>query len=410
MKLNITLPKFLRIGVLPLVLIALMGIAFVVALIRYIYGIGAISDLSYSYPWGFWISFDLFTGVVISSGGFLMAGTVYILRIKAFQPLLRPSVLTAFLGYIMVAVALLVDLGHPERIWYMMIHWNHTSVLLEIGICVMSYLTVLAIEFAPVVLERFPVLHKIAHFIHKFIMPFVILGVVLSTLHQSSLGSLLLIQPTKLHPLWWTPILPILFFNSAIAVGLSMIILESSLSSRYFQRGLETHLLAKLAKAIPYVLGVYLVLKFGELAVAGDLGYLFTSGVMSILFWAEILIGVITPIVWFSIPKNRETPSLLLTGAVITLFGLILNRFNVSWLAVKHPDPLFYLPTFMSNVKYFPTLPEVSVSLGIFSAGILAFGLIAKYFSVFESEEHGHVPAQEHAPEHAPLHSPATGD
>ncbi|GIK08757.1 MAG: formate dehydrogenase [Anaerolineaceae bacterium] len=386
MKLNLTLPKFLRIGTLPLVLIVLAAIAAVVAMARYAYGIGAISDLSYSYPWGFWISFDLFTGVVISSGGFLMAGTVYILRIKEFQPLLRPAVLTALLGYIMVAVALLVDLGQPLRIWYMMIYWNHTSVLLEIGICVMSYLTVLAIEFAPVVMERFPKLHKAAHFIHKFIMPFVILGVVLSTLHQSSLGSLLLIQPQKLHPLWWTPILPILFFTSAIAVGLAMIILESSLSSRYFQRGLETHLLAKLAKAIPVVLVVYALIKFGDLIVAGDLGYLFTSGWMSVLFWAEILIGVVFPIVWFSIPKNRSNPNLLLTGAIVTLLGLILNRFNVSWFAVKHPDPLFYLPTFMGNVKYFPTLPEVAVSIGIFSAGILAFGLIAKYFPVFEDE------------------------
>ncbi len=402
MKLNLTLHPRLRLNFSPLVwvLLGLMAFAFVNAMIRYAYGIGPISDLSYAYPWGFWISFDLFTGVVISSGGFLMAGTVYILRIKEFQPLLRPSVLTAFLGYIMVAVALLVDLGQPLRIWYMMIHWNHTSVLLEIGICVMSYLTVLAIEFAPVVLERFPTLHKVAHFIHKFIMPFVILGVVLSTLHQSSLGSLLLIQPTKLHPLWWTPILPILFFNSAIAVGLAMIILESSLSSRYFQRGLETHLLAKLAKAIPYVLGFYLVLKFGELVVAGDLSYLFSSGIMSVLFWAEILMGVVTPIVWFSLKKNRETPGPLLTGAVITLVGLIFNRFNVSWFAIKHPDPLFYLPTFMGNVDYFPTLPEVSISLGIFSAGILAFGLISKYFPVFESEEHAHSAAP----------APATGD
>jgi Ni/Fe-hydrogenase subunit HybB-like protein len=386
MKLNITLPKFLRIGVLPATLIVLMGIAFVTAIVRYIFGIGAISDLSYSYPWGFWISFDLFTGVVISSGGFLMAGSVYILGLKEFKPLLRPSVLTAFLGYIMVAVALLVDLGHPERIWYMMIHWNHTSVLLEIGICVMSYLTVLAIEFAPVVLERFPALHKIAHLIHKFIMPFVILGVVLSTLHQSSLGSLLLIQPAKLHPLWWTPILPILFFTSAISVGLAMIIFESSLSSRYFQRGLETHLLEKLAKAVPVVLMIYALLKFGELAVAGELGLLFTSGAMSILFWAEILISVVTPTIWFSIKKNRQSPGAVLAGAIILLVGMILNRFDVSWFAVKHPDPLFYVPTFMSNVKYFPTLPEVAVSVGIFSAGIMAFGLLAKYFPVFESE------------------------
>ena len=221
----------------------------------YAIGIGAISDLSNSYPWGFWISFDLFTGVAIGSGAFVMAAIVYIFELKEFQPLLRPSVLTGFLGYIMVVIALLVDLGHPERIWYMMIHWNHTSVLLEIGICVMSYLTVLAIEFAPVVLEGFPKLHKWAHLIHKFIMPFVILGVVLSTLHQSSLGSLLLIQPTKLHPLWWTPILPIMFFISAISVGMAMIILESSLSSRYFKRGLELHLLEKLAKALPYRFG-----------------------------------------------------------------------------------------------------------------------------------------------------------
>ena len=355
---------------------------------RYAFGIGAISDLSYSYPWGFWISFDLFTGVVISSGGFLMAGTVYILGIKEFQPMLRPSVLTALLGYIMVAIALLVDLGQPLRIWYMMIHWNHTSVLLEIGICVMSYLTVLAIEFAPVVLEKFPKLHHVAHLIHKFIMPFVIVGVVLSTLHQSSLGSLLLIQPTKLHPLWWTPILPIMFFSSAIAVGMAMIIFESSLSSRYFQRGLETHLLAKLAKGLPIALGIYALLKFGELAVAGALGLLFTSGIMSVLFWAEILIGVVTPIVWFSIEKNRTSPNGLLTGAVIVLLGMILNRFDVSWFAVKHPDPLFYLPTFMGNGDYFPTLPEVSVSIGIFAAGIMAFGLTAKYFPVFEDEHH----------------------
>ena len=390
MKLNLTVQPRFRLNFSPLVwiLLTLMGIAFVVAMMRYAFGIGVISDLSYSYPWGFWISFDLFTGVAISSGGFLMAGTVYILRIKEFEPLLRPSVLTAFIGYVMVAIALLVDLGQPLRIWYMMIHWNGTSVLLEIGICVMLYLTVLAIEFAPVALEGFK-LQKWAHLIHKFIMPFVILGVVLSTLHQSSLGSLLLIQPSKLHPLWWTPILPIMFFTSAISIGLAMIILESSLSSRYFQRGLETHLLAKLAKAIPIVLVIYGLLKFGELAVAGDLGYLFTSGTMSILFWAEILIGIITPIVWFSIKKNRESANGLLTGAIIVLGGMILNRFNVSWFAVKHPDPMFYMPTFMSNVKYFPTLPEVAVSFGIFAAGILAFGLAAKYLPVFESE-HSH--------------------
>ncbi len=387
MKLDLTVTPRLRFKLSPLawILLTLMGIAFIVSMIRYAFGIGAISDLSYSYPWGFWISFDLFTGVAISSGGFLMAGLVYILHIDEFKPLLRPSVLTAFLGYIMVAVALLVDLGHPERIWYMMIHWNHTSVLLEIGICVMSYLTVLAIEFSPVVFEGIR-LNKIAQFIHKFIIPFVILGVVLSTLHQSSLGSLLLIQPAKLHPLWWTPILPILFFISALAIGLGMIILESSLSSRYFKRGLESKLLAKLAKAIPIVLIVYLAIKFGEIAYSGELNSLFTSGTMSLLFWLEIILSALVPIAWFAFKQNRESANRMLLGAVILLLGMILNRFNVSWFAVRHPDPLTYLPTFMSNVRYLPTLPEVSVSLGIFSAGILAFGLAVKYLPVFDSE------------------------
>jgi Ni/Fe-hydrogenase subunit HybB-like protein len=386
MKVNIAINRRLHIRPLPLVLVGLIGVAIVTAMVRYINGIGSISDLSYSYPWGFWISFDLFTGVAISSGAFLMAAVVYIFELKQFRPLLRPTVLTGFLGYIMVVLALLVDLGHPERIWYMIIHMNHTSVLLEIGICVMTYLTVLAIEFAPVAFEGLK-WQKFAHFIHRFIMPFVILGVVLSTLHQSSLGSLLLIQPEKLYPLWWTPILPILFFISAVAIGLAMIIFESVLSSHYFRRGLETSLLAKLSRAIPFVLAIYALVRFGQLTIAGDLKYLFTSGLMSILFWVEILFGVIAPIILFSIPRVRLSERGLFIGAISILVGMILNRFDVSWFAVRHPDPLTYLPTFMGNVHYIPTLPEVFLSIGIFSAGILAFGLAVKYLPVFEDEE-----------------------
>ncbi len=386
MKMKIALNPRLRIPPFVLVLLGLMGIAFVVAMVRYIFGIGAISDLSYSYPWGFWISFDLFTGVAISSGGFLMAATVYIFELKQFKPLLRPAVLTAFLGYIMVVIALLVDLGHPERIWYMMIHMNPTSVLLEIGLCVMTYLTVLAIEFAPVVFEGLK-WQKFAHLIHRFIMPFVILGVVLSTLHQSSLGSLLLIQPAKLYPLWWTPILPILFFISAVSIGLAMIILESSLSSRFLKKGLETHLLEKLGRVIPIVLGIYLVVKFGELIISGDDKYLFTGGLMSVLFWVEIFVGAVLPMILFSIRRIRQSPKGQLSTAIILLFGMILNRFDVSWFAVKHPDPLTYIPVFMNNVKYIPSLPEISVSIGIFAAGILAFGLAVKYLPVFEKTE-----------------------
>ncbi len=395
MKVQVALnPRLMRLRPNPVVMVLglLMAVGFVVAMIRYVSGIGAISNLSNTYPWGFWISFDLFTGVAISSGAFILAAVVYIFELNEFRPLLRPTVLTGFLGYIMVILALLVDLGRPERIWHMMIYWNHTSILLEIGICVMSYTAVLAIEFAPVVFEGSK-WQKFARLIHRFIMPFVILGVVLSTLHQSSLGSLLLIQPEKLFPLWWTPLLPPLFFISAISIGLAMIILESTISARYFHRGFETHLLEKLASAIPIVLAVYLVVRFVQLRLAGDFRYLFASGTMSVLFWAEIVLGSVIPIVLFSLRKVRNSPRGLLAGAIILLLGMILNRFDVSWLAIHR----------LTNVSYVPSLTEISVSVAIFSFGILAFGIAARYLPLFE-EPYGSGAAAR--PPHAPVVSP----
>lgn len=387
MKANITIQSRFRIGLFPLVLMILAGIAIVVAMIRFIHGIGAISNLSNAYPWGFWVSFDLFTGIAISSGAFVLASIIYIFELEEFHPLLRPTLLTGLLGYVMEVIALMVDLGHPERIWHYFVYQNFTSFLLFIGFYVMIYSAVMAIEFSPTVFEKLG-WDKAAQLVHRWMKPIVILGAVLSVLHQAALGSLLLIQPTKLHHLWWTPWIPTLFFVSAIVIGLTMTIFESSMSSRYFKRGLETHLLAKLARAIPFVLGLYLVMRFVQLALEGNLGLLFTSGMISILFWAEILIGVIIPMILFSIERLRQSPRWLMTGATITLLGMILNRFNISWFAVKHPDPLYYLPTFMDKVHYFPSLPEVAISAGIFSAGILAFGLAVKYLPVFEDEHH----------------------
>jgi Ni/Fe-hydrogenase subunit HybB-like protein len=387
MKMHVALDKRFRLSPLVLVLLALMGIAAIIAMVRYTLGIGAISNLSNAYPWAFWVSFDLFTGIAISSGAFVITSIVYIFELEQFRPLIRPTLLTGFLGYVMEVISLLVDLGHPERIWYYFIHQNFTSFLLAIGLYVMIYAAILLVEFAPVVFERFK-MQKLVGLIQRFMKPLVILGAVISTLHQGSLGALLLIQPAKLYPLWWTPLLPVLFFVSAISIGQAMTMLESSLSSHYFKRGLELDLLEKLGRAIPVVLGIYLLIRFIQLAVAGDLHYLFTGGWMSVLFWAEILVGAVVPLVLFSFKKVRQNPKGLLAGAVILLLGMILNRFNVSWFAVKHPDPLSYLPTFMGNVHYVPSLPEVLVSVGIFAFGILAFGLAAKYLPVFETEEH----------------------
>ena len=395
MKMQININPRLRLSPFVMVLLALMGIAFVVAMIRFAVGIGAISNLSNAYPWGFWVSFDLFTGIAISSGAFVLTALVYILELEEFRPLVRPTLLTGLLGYVMEVIALLVDLGHPERIWHYFIYQNFTSFLLAIGLYVMIYSGIMTVELAPAVLERFH-LQKLADLIKRFMKPLVIIGATISVLHQGSLGALLLIQPAKLFPLWWTPLLPALFFISAVAIAIAMTIFESSLSSRYFHRGLETHLLEKLAAIIPFVLGIYLIVRFVQLALAGDLQYLFNSGMMSILFWAEILIGSVIPLILFSIKKIRQSPRGLLTGAIILLLGMILDRFDVSWLAVKHPDPLSYIPAFMANnVHYFPSLPEISISLGIFSAGILAFGLAIKYLPIFEDED-GHHSASQH--------------
>lgn len=396
MKMQIAINPRLRLSPFVMVLLALMGIAFVVAMIRFSVGIGAISNLSNAYPWGFWVSFDLFTGIAISSGAFVLTSLAYILELEEFRPLVRPTLLTGLLGYVMEVIALLVDLGHPERIWHYFIYQNFTSFLLAIGLYVMIYSGIMMVELAPAVLERFH-LTKLADLIKRFMKPLVIIGATISVLHQGSLGALLLIQPAKLFPLWWTPTLPVLFFISAVAIALAMTIFESSVSSRYFHRGLETHLLEKLAAFIPFVVGTYLVTRFIQLALAGDLGYLFNSGLMSILFWAEIVIGSVVPLILFSFKKIRQSPSGLLTGAIILLLGIILNRFDVSWLAVKHPDPLSYIPTFMANnVHYFPSLPEVLISIGIFSFGILAFGLAIKYLPIFE-DEHGAQPSAAHS-------------
>ena len=375
MRMQIAINPRLRpnIGPVPAVLLTLMGIGVVVAIIRFIWGIGAISNLSNTYPWGFWIGFDIFTGIAISSGAFLLAAAVYIFDLKQFRPLLVPSVLTALLGYIMEVLALLVDLGRPERIWHMMIYQNFTSTMLLVGLCVMIYLAILAVEFAPTFFDGVK-MPRLAALARRFMVPVVILGVVISTIHQGSLGALLLIQPAKLFPLWWTPLLPVLFFLSSIPIGLAMVIFESSLSSRYFHRGLEIHLLDKLARAIPIALAVYLLARFVQLGVSGNLLYLFTSGRMSALFWAEILIGVIIPLVVFSVKRMRQNPTALLAGAVTLLLGMILNRFNVSWLGIHR----------LTNVSYAPSVMELSISAAIFSFGIFAFGLAARYLPLFE--------------------------
>jgi Ni/Fe-hydrogenase subunit HybB-like protein len=336
-------------------------------------GLGTISNLNDNYGWGLWISFDLLCGVALASGAFITASIVYLFGGEQYRPLLRPAILTGFLGYLMVILALLVDLGRPERIWFLLIFWNHHSVMFEVGWCVMLYTFVLALEFSPLVFERFG-LEAPRRLIHALIIPLAIAGATLSTLHQSSLGSLYVILPDQLHKIWYTPLLPLMFWLTAVAVGPAMVILESTISSRVFRRGLELNLLGGLARVLPFILAAYIAVKIGDLAGSGELGLLTEWDLESGLFWLEMIGFVALPMVLFSLPAVRQSSAGLLFGALLVISGVVLSRFAVSLIAIGRPE---------FAASYVPHPLEFAVTIGIVAAGVTAFGLVARYLPLF---------------------------
>jgi Ni/Fe-hydrogenase subunit HybB-like protein len=297
--------------------------------VRYFYGLGAATNLSGAYPWGLWIGFDVVCGVGLAAGGFTLAAIVYIFNIKRYEPIIRPTILTAFLGYVLVIVGLMFDLGRPLQIWHAIIMWNPHSVMFEVAWCVMLYTTVLSLEFAPVVLERFHMTRAVAT-LKKVSIPLIILGVLLSTLHQSSLGSLYLIMPEKIYPLWYSPYLPVFFYVSAISVGCAMVIFESFLSARAFKRGLEMPLLSDIARVGVVMLSLYLTIRVLDLADRHAFGLLVIPRMETYLYLLEIGLGVIAPLIMLSQKKIRENASGLFGGAVLIILGFVLNRLNVS--------------------------------------------------------------------------------
>jgi Ni/Fe-hydrogenase subunit HybB-like protein len=375
-----------------MLMILLMGTGTGIILLRFVYGIGAVTNLSDRFTWGLWISFDVMSGVALAAGGFVMAATVHIFRIKRFEPLVRPAILTGLLGYLLVVGGLMVDLGKPYNVWRPLIHWQHNSVLWEVGVCVATYTTVLFIEFLPVVLERLNQFKAVTRrlptlplyrLLKRVSIAFVILGVVLSTLHQSSLGSLWVLLPEKLSPLWYSLYLPVFFWMSAVAVGLAMTIVESTLSSRAFKRGLEIHLLSDLAKAASVVLAIYLIARTADLLARGAWPLLFDLNLQSVAFCVELGLGVIVPMILFAIKPLRQKPAILFGGALmVVLFGIVLNRLNVGIIGLLPYTGDVYVPSWM----------EIVVTLTLVSFGVTAFGLAARYLPVFpdESEHAAH--------------------
>ena len=268
------MPHQVALGLVWWVLLPILwALGGVTVVTRFTGGLGAMTNLSDTFPWGIWIGFDVLSGVALSAGGFLTAGAVYIFHLKKLYPILRPAILTAYLGYLLVVGGLFMDLGRPYNIWHPMIYWQHHSVMFEVGWCVTLYNTVLTIEFLPILFEKFR-WHRALRIVHAITIPCVIAGCILSTLHQSSLGALFLIVPEKMWPITYSPLLPLYFLISAVAVGLAMTIVESTLSARAFNRSLEAPIITSLARVIPIVIITLLTIRVIDMTVRGTWVYL----------------------------------------------------------------------------------------------------------------------------------------
>ncbi len=344
---------------------------------RFAFGIGASTHLTQVNPWGIWIGLDVMSGVALAAGGFTLATAVYIFGLEKYHPIVRPAVLTGFLGYAFVVVGLTADLGRPWKLPVPMVYSYGTgSVMFEVGWCVCLYLMVLALEFSPVVFEWLG-LTKLQRIAVKMTVGLTVLGTCLSTLHQSSLGALFLLMPHRLHPLWYSGYVPIFFFVSAIIAGLSMVIVESGLSHRAFRSQIdEKHqahadeLTLGLARGAAIVLFAYFFLKLQGLADGGRFDLLPTPYGLWFLF--EMFGFILAPAFLFAIAVRRQKATMARWVAGWTVLGIVVNRLNLSVIAFNYNAPERYIPGFI----------EIMISVTIITIGIMTFRWIVNRMPV----------------------------
>jgi len=347
----------------------------VAAVRRFTLGLGATTNLSDGFPWGLWVAFDVMCGVGLAGGGFTVSAIVYLFGREKYRPLARPAIFTAFIGYLMVVGGLIFDLGHPWRIWHPMVMWNHHSVMFEVAWCVTLYTVVLMAEVSTMVFERFE-MKRSAHLAHLLAVPLTVAAVLLSMLHQSSLGSLFLLVPGRLHELWYTPLLPYLFFTSAIGVGLSMTIVESNLTSHSLGRAIESEVLRRVGRIAVWVYSIYLVLRIGDLAMRGQLGAIWPVDRAAAFFLLEIGAGFVVPLVLYATPRVRRNSRWLYHTAQLAVLGFLFNRLNVGITGFE----------VISGVRYTPSWEEVAVTLSLVTVGVVMFALAVRYLPVLEKE------------------------
>lgn len=378
------------------ILLIFMGIGFAYGLSRLLLGLGAVTNLTDRSPWGIWIAIDVACGVALAAGGFTTAALVDIFGRKRYHALLRPALLTAFLGYLWVAIALMFDLGRYWNIWRPVVNWQGNSVLFEVGMCVTFYLMVLSLELSPSILEGLTdrmnkgewgaaLLRLVkrplgmAYDAVRTVLPlFICAGVVLSFMHQSSLGTLMLIAPTKLSPLWQTPILPLLFLLSAIMVGFPMVILESIYASASLGNKPEMDMLSGLARKIPWFVGLYGLVKISDLIVRHDQLNLLSHPEDTLALVIEIVIGIVVPFILLQRPAVRRSRNWLLLAAALLIFGVVLNRINVFLVG--------YHPIFLAK-SYFPSMGEIALTVAIFCSIAFCYRFFVIYFPILSGDD-----------------------
>jgi Ni/Fe-hydrogenase subunit HybB-like protein len=338
---------------LAIAAILLVGIP--VLIYRFVFGLGAVTHLSQATPWGLWIGFDMLCGVALAAGGYTLAAAVTLFGFRELKPVVRAAILTGFLGYVFAVIGLLCDLGQPWRIAYPLVYsWGTTSVMFEVGWCVALYATVLALEFLPAFFEwmgwAFPL-----RLLHRIEIGAIVMGIVLSTLHQSSLGSLFLMAPGKLHPLWYSPYLPVFFFVSSIAAGLSMVIFESGISHRLFHDRTDPdrpvdldRIVLGLARGAAVVLFAYVFLRLQGLA-DGENWHLLRTG-WGALWLVEVGGFALLPSLMFAYGSRHGRVKLVRVASIVAVLGVVLNRLDVSIIAFNWKQPFTYFPSWMEFV------------------------------------------------------------
>lgn len=350
----------------------LWSVTAAVLLVRFTKGLGPTTAMTDAFPWGVWIGF-LQSGVALSGGGFVMAATVHVFHIHRFDLILRPAILTAFLGYNFVALTLLIEVGRPYRIWHPIAMWQHHSIMFEVAWCVTLYMTVLALEFSPVLIDHFK-LSGAKRVFEWVTIPLVIAGVLLSTLHQSSMGTMFLLMPQKIHPLWYSPLLPVFFLMSSVMVGLCVLVVEFFYASKLYGRKAELALLPDLARTASWVLVLYLAIRMADLTSRHVWGAASPLTLQGFSFWLECFFGGIVPAVMLSSTRIRHNAKRLVAACLMVIGGVVLNRLNTSCIGMlSYTGPV-----------YFPSWMELAVSLTLATGMMVIFGLAAKVLPVFD--------------------------